>query len=954
MNASLLVIWLQSSLLLGVAFLILKLCRRSVEGRVLICRVALVLTVALWFASPFVSRRASEAAPIQTISNEASAAPIAKVPIASQASKVESSAPATMGSEPTTTTTITPEAKPSLDLVRVGQASYGIGLSIAFISMGFGFLLLARLKRRANLVQSGVVYDCLRDICQRRGVSMPRLARSDHFMTPMVCGVLQPVILLPENWTDEADAATIEAVLEHEVTHIAEKDLLWLFLGRLVCSVMWCQPFAWLLYRDMRLAIEELCDRRVLEAGISSSRYAEVLVSLQEKRIGRLYLPALGVSGATSNFGRRIRSILDSTIGGRRMSRAAKRMIACAVALAAIASAVIIAQPARQGQFHAHDGIVQAVDPFGSPVDIARARLLMSNGLLEPGKLMDLPVSGNKVALSNIPAGWATGTIVVETVDGRSGFAMVWPVKDKLANVTIYNSTTIRGKVLLPIPNDGSIRIKTVAILRPADEKKHEPGAVLPIIVAPELSQSAPIDANGNFELPKQPNGCRISLQVDDDRIASDWDGLHVEIDADGHSKPVSYQAQLGGMIEGRVLRNGQPVSGMKIGAQRQNWDGWGDAITGPDGSYRIARLLPGTYNVAAEISAEEDPGFAFKARESIVVASGKAVRQVDLAATTGGLVSGVLVDASGRPIQDGTIGVYGPAHPRSSAWVGSVHTNEKGEFRYRVPAGKQYVYAMWPYDEGRTISVDDGKETKIRLAISGSKSRAFEGTTYPAQKATSTKTNPPITMKNGAKVEIVLLCRRNGKEIDVWQADGTRVKTGEGFDRALADRTARMKGGADNTFVVLSVSNFPAQQDTFRYKSSSMNGVGNYSDSPGVTQIWIPLGKKPKEIEDVQFGLAANAFKTFYEGKPNDKYRVSKSQTGSLRVTYDLPKSLLNKDLMLFASSKDRKETMVVAGGLGITRYVCDLKPSTVITKVKILARDIEWVTFKGVHAQL
>jgi hypothetical protein len=84
-----------------------------------------------------------------------------------------------------------------------------------------------------------------------------------------------------------------------------------------------------------------------------------------------------------------------------------------------------------------------------------------------------------------------------------------------------------------------------------------------------------------------------------------------------------------------------------------------------------------------------------------------------------GGLVVGRVTDLDGKPIVGTNVGIYGPARPRSGAWVQHALTDADGRYRLRVPAGAQYIYLMGgptgsPFNQmGKEIEVIDGKETK-------------------------------------------------------------------------------------------------------------------------------------------------------------------------------------------------------------------------------------------------
>ena len=65
-------------------------------------------------------------------------------------------------------------------------------------------------------------------------------------------------------------------------------------------------------------------------------------------------------------------------------------------------------------------------------------------------------------------------------------------------------------------------------------------------------------------------------------------------------------------------------------------------------------------------------------------------------------------------------VGIYGPAHPLTSAWVQMTTTRADGTYLLRVPAGKQYVYIMSEGrgDSGEHVSVTEGHSTEVDFHV--------------------------------------------------------------------------------------------------------------------------------------------------------------------------------------------------------------------------------------------
>jgi hypothetical protein len=154
------------------------------------------------------------------------------------------------------------------------------------------------------------------------------------------------------------------------------------------------------------------------------------------------------------------------------------------------------------------------------------------------------------------------------------------------------------------------------------------------------------------------------------------------------------------------------------------------DASTKTDaqGRYDLTGLRRGKYNVwAATLD------WTIVALDSFEVDTGEERTAPDLQFVKGGTVEGRLVDAeTGDAVEvddsDGyvSIGVHGPSRPRSGAAIDGGRVNSDGTFKFRLPAGKHYVYmsGVGPFtvqgkDRGaRELEVRDGKATRTDFRV--------------------------------------------------------------------------------------------------------------------------------------------------------------------------------------------------------------------------------------------
>ncbi|MBQ5950619.1 MAG: M56 family metallopeptidase [Lachnospiraceae bacterium] len=106
-----------------------------------------------------------------------------------------------------------------------------------------------------------------------------RICRSGRVQTPVCCGVLFPVIVLPESF-DAADEPRLNCVLTHEYCHLLRFDPLWKLLALVCVCLYWYLPAAWLLCVLLRRDLEFACDESVLESGVPEKFYARTLLEM--------------------------------------------------------------------------------------------------------------------------------------------------------------------------------------------------------------------------------------------------------------------------------------------------------------------------------------------------------------------------------------------------------------------------------------------------------------------------------------------------------------------------------------------------------------------------------------------------------------------------------------------------------------------------------------------------
>lgn len=72
----------------------------------------------------------------------------------------------------------------------------------------------------------------------------------------------------------------LDEILTHEMAHIKQRHSVDVLFAEMVSICCWMNPFAWLLKREVRLNLEFLADKRVVEAGFATKSYQYHLLGL--------------------------------------------------------------------------------------------------------------------------------------------------------------------------------------------------------------------------------------------------------------------------------------------------------------------------------------------------------------------------------------------------------------------------------------------------------------------------------------------------------------------------------------------------------------------------------------------------------------------------------------------------------------------------------------------------
>jgi hypothetical protein len=112
-----------------------------------------------------------------------------------------------------------------------------------------------------------------------------RVALGDRANSPATFGLLKPIVLLPESFLALSSEAQL-AILCHELLHVRRNDWLAALAEEFTGALLWFQPAVYILIADIRLAREQVVDRRVVELTRAKTPYVEALLAVASEPFG--------------------------------------------------------------------------------------------------------------------------------------------------------------------------------------------------------------------------------------------------------------------------------------------------------------------------------------------------------------------------------------------------------------------------------------------------------------------------------------------------------------------------------------------------------------------------------------------------------------------------------------------------------------------------------------------
>jgi len=154
------------------------------------------------------------------------------------------------------------------------------------------------------------------EIGEQMGVSkMVKVLESASVSVPMVIGHLKPVILMPIGSVTGLTPEQIEAVMAHEIAHIARNDYLVNLLQSLMDMVFFFNPAHWWISGVIRTERENCCDDMAVSFQQAPTTYARALTQMELIRAAHHYKPqpamAMALFGKKQQLFKRVHRLIN-------------------------------------------------------------------------------------------------------------------------------------------------------------------------------------------------------------------------------------------------------------------------------------------------------------------------------------------------------------------------------------------------------------------------------------------------------------------------------------------------------------------------------------------------------------------------------------------------------------------------------------------------------------------
>ncbi len=185
------------------------------------------------------------------------------------------------------------------------------GSLLFFLKWLGGLMYIHRIRPRGIVSSSYGWQQKLNRLARRIGILKPiRLLESMRVHSPMVIGLLKPIILLPVGMLTGMTSEQIETILIHELAHIRRHDYFINLVQSILEVIYFYHPAYWWISAKIQQEREHCCDDIAVAVCGDAMLYARALTEVQAMQLQPAPGLALGVGGRKNQLMGRIKRLL--------------------------------------------------------------------------------------------------------------------------------------------------------------------------------------------------------------------------------------------------------------------------------------------------------------------------------------------------------------------------------------------------------------------------------------------------------------------------------------------------------------------------------------------------------------------------------------------------------------------------------------------------------------------
>ncbi len=291
-----------------------------------------------------------------------------------------------------------------------------LGFTVSLLRLVGGVHYLHRLQRNSHPPTSDYWQQQIATMAKQLGLKRSvELLESVLVRSPMALGYFKPIIFFPVGLLNHLSPAEVEAILAHELAHIARRDWLFNLVQAFIETLFYFHPAVWWISSVVRAERENCCDDTAVQLTGNRVMLAKALLHLQQLHAqNSVPVLALGAKGRSHFFHRfslltRIQRILNQP--SQQKSLIMEKFVTTVFLLGMLALVGIRANGTPQLQAFKS---VFSETPFEWWTDLARKAPVVNDSLPKPtrrtqkivreedGKRVEMEMKNGEVTRLNI------------------------------------------------------------------------------------------------------------------------------------------------------------------------------------------------------------------------------------------------------------------------------------------------------------------------------------------------------------------------------------------------------------------------------------------------------------------------------------------------------------------------------------------------------------------------